>query len=321
MATYRKVDTRIWNDAKFREMSDDGKLAFLLLLSHPHMTALGAMRASMGGLAADLDWTTERLSKAFAEALVKGLAKHDAKACFVWLPNFLKYNRPESPNVVISWSKALDLLPECLLKYELIKAVKAFTEGLPEGFAKALPEDFRKSMPNQEQEQEQEQEQNKDSICSETAKPSSKPVASVKSEKIRPDPPAETILSFECDGETAVWHLTKAQLEVWQPLFPTLDVMQECREAMAWLLADSKRRKTAGGMMKFLVGWFGRSQNKGGGNGRATGQAGLFGGGQKPDAGRIRTGATGNAIQQAMAEAAAQRGGSSGPGNGAVGRA
>jgi len=50
MSRYRKVDPRIWNDAKFRSLDDQGKLAFFFLLTHPHMTAIGAMRASIPGL-------------------------------------------------------------------------------------------------------------------------------------------------------------------------------------------------------------------------------------------------------------------------------
>ncbi|RTL48875.1 MAG: hypothetical protein EKK46_15120 [Rhodocyclaceae bacterium] len=158
MARYRKIDPRIWNDEKFRAMSDNGKLAFLFLLTHPHMTALGAMRATIAGLAEELGWGTEAFREAFAEALLKGMAEHDPKACLIALPNFIRYNSPESPNVVKAWVGALDLLPECMLKNRTITRAKAFAEALPEAFAKALPEAFAKGMPYQEQEQEQEQE-------------------------------------------------------------------------------------------------------------------------------------------------------------------
>ncbi|MFL6427869.1 MAG: hypothetical protein ACJ71S_06465 [Acidobacteriaceae bacterium] len=159
MSRYRKVDPRIWNDAKFRSMTDNGKLAFLMLLTHPGMTALGGMRSTVPGLAEELGWTTEAFRQAFREALRKGMAKHDEKACLIVLPNFLRYNRPESPNVVKAWVESLDLLPECALKAELIEQVRDFAKGMSEAFAKALPEAFAKPMPYQEQEQEQEQEE------------------------------------------------------------------------------------------------------------------------------------------------------------------
>lgn len=159
MARYRKIDPRIWNDAKFSSLTDSAKLAFFMLLTHPNMTALGAMRATVPGLAAEMGWTTEAFREAFREALAKGMAEQDEKACLIALPKFLSYNRPESPNVIKAWEASLDLLPECHLKNVVLQRAKAFAEAMPEGFTKALPEAFAKGMPIQEQEQEQEQKQ------------------------------------------------------------------------------------------------------------------------------------------------------------------
>ncbi len=155
MARYRKIDPRIWNDAKFSELSDNGKLVFFMLLTHPNMTSLGAMRGTIEGLAAEMHWTTEAFREAFREALSKGMAEHDAKACFVSLPSFIKYNQPESPNVVKAWVGALDLLPECDLKNRVVARARDFAEAMPKGFGKAFAEAFAKNMPNQEQEPEQ----------------------------------------------------------------------------------------------------------------------------------------------------------------------
>jgi len=159
MARYRKIDPRIWNDAKFRALSDHGKLVFFLLLTHPNMTALGAMRATTSGLAEEMAWAADAFREAFQEVLSKGMVEHDPKACLVAIRNFLRYNSPESPNVVKAWVASLDLLPECELKNRVVTRAKDFTKGLSEGFSKALPEAFAKAMPYQEQEQEQEQKQ------------------------------------------------------------------------------------------------------------------------------------------------------------------
>ena len=156
MARYRKVDPRIWNDAKFRALNDQGKLSFFFLLTHPHMTAIGAMRASLPGLASEIGWSEKAFREAFGEASTKGMAMHDESASLIWLPHFLRYNPPESPNVVKAWSSALDLLPECALLNRVIAGAVAFAQGLNKGFAEALPEVFAKAMPYQEQEQEQE---------------------------------------------------------------------------------------------------------------------------------------------------------------------
>jgi len=163
MKRYRKVSTIIWNDEKFRNFSDKGQIVFLFLMTHPHMTNLGAMRATLEGLAKEYGkWPLKAFAEAFREPLRKGMVEYDEKASFVGLPNFLRHNPPESPNVIRSWGKCWDDIPECLLKVQLAKRVKAFAEGLTEGFREAfesLPKDFRKTMPIQEQEQEQEQEQ------------------------------------------------------------------------------------------------------------------------------------------------------------------
>jgi hypothetical protein len=105
---------------------------------------LGAMRATEAGLAAELEMPAEGFREAFGEALSKALVKHDSRASFLWLPNFLKYNKPESPNVVRSWPNAFDLIPECDFKYQLFEQLKDFIEGLSEAFPKAFDEAFPK---------------------------------------------------------------------------------------------------------------------------------------------------------------------------------
>ena len=162
MSVYRKIYTKIWNDEKFRSFSDGGKLVFFFLLTHPGMTSIGAMRGTIPGLAAELGWTTEAFREAFQEAYAKGIVEHDERASFIGLPNFLKYNKPESPNVVKAWAKSFDLIPECRLKFSLYQRVKAYVEALGEAFPKAFheafPKDFAKAMANQEQEQEQDKD-------------------------------------------------------------------------------------------------------------------------------------------------------------------
>lgn len=160
---FRKVDPRIWNDAKFISLSDKGKLIFFMLLTHPNMTALGAMRASLMGLAEELGWPAEGFREAFGEVLGKGMAEHDPKSRIVTLPNFLRYNPPESPNVVKAWISSLDYIPECELKKVVILRAKQHVEGMGQGFVEALPKAFLevlgKNMPNKEPEPEQEPEQ------------------------------------------------------------------------------------------------------------------------------------------------------------------
>lgn len=203
MARYRKIDPRIWNDEKFRALSDNGKLVFLMLLTHPQMTAIGAMRATMPGLAAELGWELEAFREAFREAFAKGMAEHDEKACLIALPKFVRYNAPESPNVVKAWDSALDLLPECSLKNLVIQRAKAFAEGLSKAFAEALPEAFAKAMPYQEQEQEQEQDKSSSSLRSDLGpqrEPLLTPPPSPSVGNVRPHPASERTCQIVLDA-------------------------------------------------------------------------------------------------------------------------
>ena len=93
-------------------------------------------------------------------------------------------------------------------------------------------------------------------------------------EKISPEtetgettPCEPALLTFPCDGSPDSWPLVESQVAEWRTLFPSLDIMAQCRAALAWVLASPERKKTARGMRKYLVGWFNRNQNRGAWNG------------------------------------------------------
>ncbi|UUP19530.1 hypothetical protein [Nitratireductor thuwali] len=138
MSHYRKIDVRIWNDGKFNSLSSDGKLAFFMLLTHPMMTALGAMRGTPEGLASEIGMDPEPFKEGFRELLSKGMAEHDPNGRLIALPNFLKYNPPANPNAVRSWVKSLEFLPECELRSLVVQRARASTKG----FKEPLPEPF-----------------------------------------------------------------------------------------------------------------------------------------------------------------------------------
>ncbi|MGV6491357.1 hypothetical protein ACTUVK_000520 [Stenotrophomonas rhizophila] len=167
---YRKVEVRTWGDEKFRRLTPIppcGQGLWLFLITGPHTGPIpGLFRAGRAAMAEELDWEQEAFDKAFGEAFREGMVKADFKSRVVWVPKAINHNRPESPNVVLSWSAEFDLIPECALKWEALESLRAFVYGLGEAFTKAFDKAFGKpsgkaspkAMPNQEQEQEQEQE-------------------------------------------------------------------------------------------------------------------------------------------------------------------
>lgn len=172
MARYRKIDVRMWNDRKFRELSDNGKLAFILLLTHPDTTQIGTIRTRVSNLADELGWQRDAMSHAIQEVTLNGMIDADEKAGLIVINNFLKYNAPSSPNAFKSWCELIDLMPECDLLDKHVARLKTFVDGLSVGMRNAIPNDLidaikdamsrTNGQPCCIQEQEQDQEQDKE---------------------------------------------------------------------------------------------------------------------------------------------------------------
>jgi hypothetical protein len=171
MGRYRKIETRTWGDDKFVELSPIpacGQGLWLYLLTGPHTNSIpGLFVSGKAALAEALNWEPEDFGKAFQELLDKKMIRFDPKTRLVWVPNAIKYNLPESPNVIRSWKGQIRELPDSELLTIAINQLKGEIYAMGEGFQKAFLEAFGKGFskglpqpsPNQEQEQEQEQEE------------------------------------------------------------------------------------------------------------------------------------------------------------------
>ncbi len=167
MARYRKIDPRIWNDAKFSRLSNDAKLLFIYLLTSPQTQMIGAVPMRAESVAAELGFDMKRYGIGYQELYKSGIAEYDDRGLY-WVKNFLKYNSPDNPKVVISWRDSLDFLPECPLLKKVIESAKSHCVSRGEGYIEAFKRGIGNSMaygmqygtPYKEQEQEQEQEIN-----------------------------------------------------------------------------------------------------------------------------------------------------------------
>lgn len=175
MSRYRKIDPRIWNDEKVRRLNDESLLVLLFTLTHPAMTAIGAMRATVQGLAAERRWSATKFGRALDPIVRAGIVEFDEEACCLALPKFLKYNPPEGPNSLYAWVKAIDDVPECAVRRRVMARCRAWLDAQGERYRKAVatsvwsafpsgmdtphPSGMDTSPPCPIQEQEQEQEQ------------------------------------------------------------------------------------------------------------------------------------------------------------------
>ncbi len=83
--------------------------------------------------------------EAFAEVSAMGFVKADWKARLVYVPGGIKHDPPQSINVVKRWAKAWRLLPECDLKDEAEREIRAYLDGMGKAFADAFEEATRKA--------------------------------------------------------------------------------------------------------------------------------------------------------------------------------
>ena len=166
MSRYRQIHCLIWNDDKFPFLSDDCKLIYFHLLTTPLSTPFGLYKASIGALADEIRWPVKRYEKAFREALKKGFIEYDERLYVVFIPKFIKYNQPQSPNVIKSWISIFNEVPGSHLKKSFLENAERYVgtiqEGIRQGSREAFREAFRegaaKAIDIQEQEQEQEQD-------------------------------------------------------------------------------------------------------------------------------------------------------------------
>jgi len=246
MAHYRKIDTRIWNDAKFREFSDDAKLVWLHLLTHPQLTPIGAIRATPTMLAIDLGWDAERYQMALAMPHAMGLIMVANKAPLMTISNFVKYNKPDSIKNVQGWAKCLESLPECPELFEFVEHVKSMISDHNdwcEVLNKALPMghrmDHKMGLPKP-MNNEQRTMNNETTACAEQT-----------------DAPLGS--GFLFSTKTGKWELSDADYQRLVGAYQTIDVDAELRKAALWLDGNKTRLKTDAGMLRFLSGWMNRA--------------------------------------------------------------
>ena len=249
---YAKIYTRIWNDEKLGSISGDGVLAFLVVLTHPSLTGLGAMRHTKEGLAAEFKGLSEGLGKGFEEALSVGLLEYDENASLVAIPRFVKYNQPENPNVAKNVLSHANLLPECDLKSVVVKrfkdACKGFLKGSRKGSGTESP------IPGARSQEPGAIIKDSTKVESSAELPSEAPTATAAVADFE-----KCGIVFPCHGKVKTYEPTKAKVAEWQDTYPYLDVPAELLKARQWIIDNPARRGTAKGKPSFIARWLNRA--------------------------------------------------------------
>jgi hypothetical protein len=132
MRDYGKVYTAFWISEDIRGMSEDGRMLALYLMTCQHGNMLGCFRLTNAYAADDLQWEIERVAKGFDELLEKRFAYRCGRTFWVFIRQFLKWNRFENPNVGVAAGKMFDTLScPSEMKSLLAVALREFAPYFP----------------------------------------------------------------------------------------------------------------------------------------------------------------------------------------------
>lgn len=122
MREYGKVFSQFWGSEDIRALSDDGRTLALYLLTCQHGTIAGVFPLPDGYICEDIRWSSERVSKGFAELFEKGFAYRCQKTNWVWITKHFEWNRPENPNQWKAARKIAARVPDkCSWKADFIE--------------------------------------------------------------------------------------------------------------------------------------------------------------------------------------------------------
>ena len=140
LGNYRRVNTRVWDDAKFRTLDLSSKMLWMYLLCAPETCALPGIHVSRRLQMAESAMLADPadFDRAFAQLEERGMVKAAWEARLVWLPNAFRYNQPLNPSVSVAWVRELAKLPACALRDEIGASMYAYVSARGKGFEQAL---------------------------------------------------------------------------------------------------------------------------------------------------------------------------------------
>ena len=92
---------------------------------------------------------------------------------------------------------------------------------------------------------------------------SSNDVCAESSEEASTPPDTDEIICALILNDSTLYHLTESMAEQYEKLYPAVDVRQEFRNMAGWCDVNPMKRKTRGGVKRFVVNWLAREQNRG----------------------------------------------------------
>lgn len=76
-------------------------------------------------------------------------------------------------------------------------------------------------------------------------------------------PGGDAVIELPLNDKT-MYGVPAADVASWKELYPAVNVEQELKSMLGWLMANPKKRKTRQGINKFINGWLTKRQDRGG---------------------------------------------------------
>lgn len=144
---FTRLPRALWDDSRFRRVSDACRLAYLIIRSGPTSLGMGIQRLSIPQLAEDLGWGAEAAGRALDDLASAGLIRYDRTARVVYLPGVVTDFPPENPAVLRHLFRMGDELPASRLvdawRSELASVARpAWTPVVPLGVVAKVPDEL-----------------------------------------------------------------------------------------------------------------------------------------------------------------------------------
>lgn len=185
MREFGRIETTIWQNRKFRSLSDDGRALWIYTLCCPHGNSVGCFVLPDGYIVADLNWSSERVSQTVSELLGKGLIVRDEDTSLTWVRGWWGHNTIENPNVAKGAMKAILALPRGPVFSQFLADFERFPKPLAELLRKQFPNGYTNPIETKEPEPEPEREPEPENI--QTSSGADAPGPSLFPESTSPD--------------------------------------------------------------------------------------------------------------------------------------
>lgn len=152
-----------WENTHTRNLSDQGKLLALYLLTGPHSNMLGSFRIPNGYISEDLNWDVSIVKSALEQLIQINFISRDEESAWLIIYDFLKWNPIQNPRQGVGVQKLFDSIPNNSTIFKpLIHCLLDDGKYLNKEFVNRLHTVSGKCVADQEQDQDQKQNQEQD---------------------------------------------------------------------------------------------------------------------------------------------------------------